>query len=237
MSAALHGSVLLLLLLLPVGAATPAKPRLVLTTFDVPGQNLPKPAPHRAPQPRKIVPPPLTPIVAPPPAIELPTLSPVVVAMVEQADAQAQSGGCDLTAPVQAALRTSTEVQEALASIPEERRSVANAIAVWNQTWVEPDELLTKPALDTIRATIATTIASASEECRKQPQGGPRLVYLPDHDRTTVLALGSAQWTWQEVADSAQPNPASNPMPEGVALAAGPLTSLYSFFTPVSASR
>ena len=73
--------------------------------------------------------------------------------------------------------------------------AVANAIAVWNQNWIEPDTAIDKNVYETIRLTIANTIIRASESCRLQPQGGPRLMYLPVNGTTTVIALGSGEWT------------------------------------------
>lgn len=186
-----------------------------LVTFDSP---LVAPAPTAKPkprQPRKIAPQPPLPDPLPPPMIEISVVTPQVVALLEQADAQAASGGCDLTAPVQAALRSSIAVQQQLPAIPTERRSVANAIAIWNQEWVEPDAELKTETIQAIRGAVATTIDAASQACREQPQGGPRLIYLPVSPKpgaeTTILALGSGAWTWQQVADTAKAHVATPP--------------------------
>ena len=207
LSLGLHGLALVLALLFATSAAKPPPPDLNLASFDVTTPGPPAPTPPKPPQPKKVPPTPRQPIVIPPPLIELPTLSPMVVELLAQSDAQAASGACDLTAPVQAALQTSPEVQALIPSIPSERRSVANAIAVWNQIWVTPDAQLQEQALASIRTAVVLTVAAASEACRLQPQGGPRLIYLPGPlgTETTVLALGSGEWTWQQVADSAQP--------------------------------
>ncbi len=207
LSLGIHGLALLLALLFATSAAKPPPADLNLAAFDITNPGPPAPAPPKPPQPKKVPPTPRQPIVIPPPAIELPTLSPMVVELLAQSDAQAASGACDLTAPVQAALQTSPEVQALIPSIPSERRSVANAIAVWNQSWVEADAQLQEQVLTSIRTAVAMTVAAASERCRLQPQGGPRLIYLPGPQgtETTVLALGSGEWTWQQVADSAQP--------------------------------
>ncbi|MEO6151580.1 MAG: hypothetical protein ABIT09_03010 [Croceibacterium sp.] len=192
-----------LALLLSVGHSK-STPLPVVATFDVKDPGPPNPAPTKQPQPHKVPPTPPQPIVMPPP-VQLPVVSPMVVALLEQADTQA-AGACDLTYPVQVALQTSPAVQEQLPTIPDSRRSVANALAMWNQTWVEPDLQLKPQALDIIRTTVATTIEAASAACRAQLQGGPRLIFLTSDTATTVLALGSGEWTWQQVADSAQPD-------------------------------
>jgi hypothetical protein len=201
LTGAVHILALLIALISYGQAGEPVEP--VLTAFDVPLAGPPEDKPPKAPQPREVPPLPPQPIEVPPPLIALPEVPELVMAMLEQADADTASGGCDLTTPIQAALRLSPDVQRELPTIPARRRSVANAIAVWNQTWVEADADFNKAVLESIRTTVTSTIAAASEACRLQPQGGPRLIYLPG-EADTVLALGSGEWTWQQVADSAQ---------------------------------
>jgi hypothetical protein len=199
----IHG--FLLLLIVSARSEAQQSPTEALATFDVSDPGPPAPEPTTEPQPREVEPTPPQLIVIPPPALEIPTLSPMVVSLLERADTQA-AGGCDLTYPVQVALQTSPEVQRELPRIPEQRRSVANAVAIWNQTWFEPDEQLSQSVVLAIRGTVAATVAAASDACRLQLQGGPRLIYLPGIPDTTVLALGSGEWTWQQVADSASPD-------------------------------
>lgn len=206
-------------LMFPLRAQTPSARQPNMVAFDSP-----VPAPSAKPkprQPRKIAPQLPLPDPVPPPLIKLSVVTPQVVALLEQADAQAASGGCDLTAPVQAALQSSAAIQQQLPAIPVERRSVANAIAIWNQDWVQPDAQLNVEVIDTLRDAIATTIEAASQACRMQPQGGPRLIYLPGSAKTgtgtTILALGSGAWTWQQVADTAKadaaiPSPQPRPL-------------------------
>ena len=214
LSVAVHIAVIALVLLF---AGAPAKQtfRPSIATFDVNVPGPPSPTPPKAPQPHPVPPQPPLPLVIPPPALIIPHKTDIVASLLEQADVQSAVGGCDLTAPVQAALQTSPDVMLQLPTIPVEHRSVANAIAVWNQNWIEPDTTIDKDVYETIRLTIANTIARASESCRLQMQGGPRLMYLPVNGTTTVIALGSGEWTWQQLADSAQPqiiNQADQPL-------------------------
>jgi len=202
LTGAIH--ILALLVALTSRGQTIEPVRPTLTTFDVrapepPTEQPPTPDPSRsvpvlAPQPVEV----------PQPPIELPVLPALVVTMLAQADAA--GGACDLTAPIQAALRMSPEVQRDLPRIPSSRRSVASAIALWNKTWVVPSDALDGPALTSVRQIIAATIAAASEACRGQLQAGPRLIFLPG-EPDTVLAVGSGEWFWQQVADTAQIGP------------------------------
>ncbi len=195
--------------LIPLSVAGPPAKAPKLVAFDSPVPGPPQPAKPKPRQPKKVRPQPLVAEKVPPPILEIPIVTAQVVALLEQADAQADSGGCDLTPAVQAALRSNAAVQDELLTIPVERRSVANAIAIWNQAWVEPDGQIKAEALDTIRVAVAATVSAGSEECRLQQQVGPRLIYLPGARHasgdTTVLALGSGNWTWQQIADTAQP--------------------------------
>ena len=115
----------------------------------------------------------------------------------------AVGGPCDLTDPVQAALRTNGQVLQQISAIPADRRSVANAIALWNEVWVPIDNTTSQNTITPIRDTVVRVVQAATEDCRNQVQAGPRLIYLPDASgQTVIFALGSGQWTWQQVAQT-----------------------------------
>jgi hypothetical protein len=120
------------------------------------------------------------------------------------ASALPTGSACDLTDPVQSALQANADVRARLPMIPLNQRSVANAVMVWNAGWLHTDDPLAKDAYVAIRDAVAGAVMAASDACRSQVQIGPRLVILPgDHGPATVIALGSGQWTWQQVADTA----------------------------------
>lgn len=218
---AVHAGLLALLL---VQVAEPVRPvASALTMFDVTGLNADEVSkPPKAPQPKpKPVPPtPPQPVVVPPTV--LPTPSAMVVALLDQADTATMGGACDLTGPVQAALQSSELVAASVPQIPRDQRSVANAIMIWNAAWISPDARFDPAAFDAIRNVVAETVAAASEECRLQPQGGPRLIMLPGATENTVLALGSGTWRWQDLLDTAQPSDA-----ETQTAAIGTLPSIF----------
>lgn len=192
------------MLMMPSVAPPRPVPR-ALAVFDVSASAAMSDAkPPEAPQPDPVEPTAPQPVIVPPPVVPLPTPNETVVAMLEQIDAAASGGACDLTDPVQAALRQSEKVAESLPQIPQTRRSVANAIMVWNVEWVALHETLDSAAMAAIRDTVAGTVAAASTECRLQPQRGPRLILLPGLRETMVLALGSGVWRWQDLLDSAR---------------------------------
>ncbi len=196
---------LLLMLLAPILTPRRAK-AATLNLFDVAAAPQPRPASPKPRQPRPIPPVPPQPVVVPPLVVPLPVPNDAVVALLEQSEAAATGGACDLTAPVQAALQADEAVMASLPTIPSEQRSVANAITVWNQNWLAPDGHLDANAMVAIRDVVAGVIAMSSPECRLQPQGGPRLIILPGEPKNTVLALGSGEWRWQDLLETARPD-------------------------------
>ena len=202
---AIH-AVIVLLALLP--AAAPIAVRgASLKIFDVPqGPPDPDPEPARPRQPLRVPPQSVDAVVVPPPIIPLPAPSAIVVTMLAQSEVDARGGACDLTDPVRAALLESALVQDRLTRMPRAHRSVANAIMVWNTEWIVLDHRLDFEALDAIRDVVAGTVAAASETCRLQGQNGPRLMIIPIADTSIVLAIGSGQWRWQDVLQTARPD-------------------------------
>ena len=138
------------------------------------------------------------PVVLPKLPVTLPLPPEVVLLLTE---ASQQSGACDLTAPVQAALQADPAVANAVILLPRDARSVANAVMVWNEVWFPSDES-EATALTAVREAIVTTIDAASPRCRQAQQTGPRFLTLGDTD-ATVLALGSEEWRWQDLVDTA----------------------------------
>lgn len=201
---AIHAGVVAVLMMPTI--TTPRSVPRALAVFDISASAaMADVKPPKAPQPEPVAPTVPQPVIVPPPVIPLPSPNETVVAMLEQTDAAASGGACDLTDPVQAALQQSEVVAASLPQIPQARRSVANAIMVWNEQWVALHETLDPAAMAAIRDTVAGTVAAASPECRLQPQSGPRLILLPGVSDTTVLAVGSGVWRWQDLLDTARP--------------------------------
>jgi hypothetical protein len=191
-------------LLFITNRAEPQTIKPSLSVFDISATST-NPEPPKAPQPKPVKPTRPWPVIVPPPEITLPPANTLVVALLDQTEGAANGGACDLTAPVQAALQSNEAVRASLPLIPPDKRSVANAIMLWKAAWLADDQQLDNNAVAVIRDVIADTIAAATPECRLQPQAGPRLLLLPGMGDTVVLAVGSGQWRWQDLLDSAQP--------------------------------
>ncbi len=207
----LHAAVIALVMLSRSPKSAIEKPGL--TAFDIANdgdhQSQRQTRPHRA---QTVVP---VPALAPPihlaiidPVQSLPQISPIADLSLVGAPV-AIEGGCDLTQPVQQALRQSDDVRRLLPAIPADRRSVANAVVVWNAGWIEAGAAPAQAAFATIRQAVTQVVTAASAVCRSQLQRGPRLLYVPGATgKTMVLGLGSGQWTWQQLIDG-QPVPAT----------------------------
>lgn len=209
MVVALHAAVASLILLSRTNVAAAASSSLI--AFDIaapatPGLHAP---PHadvqQVAQPK---------IAAPEPSLELTRVDvsaslPVMMPVVDTAaldGANPFEGGCDLTAQVQDALRHSAAILHQLPTIPAASRSIANAIVLWNAGWIAPQAGPAQAPLVAIRQAIEQLVATSSVACRTQQQTGPRLIYLPDDTgKTTVLAVGSGQWTWADLSADALP--------------------------------
>lgn len=210
----LHAAVISLILV--SRARLPIEPTSSLAAFNVgTGDDRPRTIhPVRAHRAKAVAPPTPTPTHLP--LVDLANSEPVQPSLATPPTADielagvAAGAGCDLTPSVQDALRGSGDISRYLPNIPVDRRSIANAIVVWNAGWTNPDAAPGQSAYATIRQTITQTVLAASAKCRSQVQAGPRLIYLPgDAGRTAVLVLGSGNWTWQQVADGTLPPPAT----------------------------
>jgi hypothetical protein len=212
---ALHAATIALVML--SRSTPPTAANVGLVAFDVKSGAIPQPHPaHLHPHIARVV------AIASTPPLPIPLIEIAPIAGVPagpnaalftnislQQTAVAMGAACDLTQPVQDALRHDQVVERQLPTIPADDRSVANAIVLWNAGWINAANAPTQAALATIRQAITQTITVSSAECRNQVQAGPRLIYLPvSAGKTLILALGSGRWTWQQLVDGTLPPPA-----------------------------
>jgi hypothetical protein len=103
---------------------------------------------------------------------------------------------CDLTATLAGVFAQSPEVQQGLAELPEAKRSVANAIMLWDGQW-SPESQSGGHGL--LRALLVKAVSAARPDCLLQSNKGPVLFLVPDHQTTVVLAIGSGEWHWGDL--------------------------------------
>ncbi|MBA3810959.1 MAG: hypothetical protein H0X27_04805 [Caulobacteraceae bacterium] len=117
------------------------------------------------------------------------------------------SDPCQLAQTLQLALQADARIQGALALIPRDSRSVANAIMFWDGRWVAVNALGGEAALEPIREAIVQGLATAPPDCRERFNSGPILVTVEGPAGATVLVVGSGPW---RVADLIAQGPELN---------------------------
>ena len=128
-----------------------------------------------------------------------PLSDPVSVAV---AAAGAKGQACDLTTWLQQALQADPQVRAALASMPRRALSLSNAMMLWDSDWV-PGDPQAAAGLAAVRAAVLAGVRAAPTGCLAAPVRGPELMTLTDDAGTTVIAIGSGEWRWQDLLTSA----------------------------------
>ncbi|MDI1364462.1 MAG: hypothetical protein PSX79_06270, partial [bacterium] len=118
-------------------------------------------------------------------------------ASVVEAASLAAGQECELGSWLQGALQDSQDVRSALGEIPRPARSVANALMLWNGAWVETPNA--ERGLSVIRAAVMSGIRAAPAPCRDEIVHGPVLLTLLDPTGSTLLAVGSGEWRWDDL--------------------------------------
>lgn len=181
--------------------------------------DAPDPTP-RPPPPAALEPLPETPLPIPETElVDVPVLTPqfdaepdpattgdVSMPVPRNAVGNGASGGCSLAESVSQALERDAEAKAALARIPAQSRSVANAVMLWDGRWIAPERVGGQAALISVQTAVAEALASAPAECRSRSETGPVLLILNDAPETIVLALGSGTWRWSDLSISMLPD-------------------------------
>ena len=144
-----------------VDAATPPKPSRgeVLSTFDVAQATPPAPVTQRLPPVRPLAP---LKLAWTKPTIDLPAIP--IASLSDPVGMP--NGSCDVTSIVQQALRDSPEARDAVAALPPEARSVANAVMLWDGSWIAG----AAPRYGTVvRLTPAMCLNSSPARCAEVP--------------------------------------------------------------------
>ncbi len=117
----------------------------------------------------------------------------------QPASAQIGMGpACNLTPAVVRDFSQNPVVRQGVSELPAVEKSVANAVQIWDGAW--PQETLSGgKAL--LRAVLAREIAAAPAGCLKQVNNGPVFFMVPDGAVTTIVAVGSGQWTWGQLVE------------------------------------
>lgn len=141
--------------------------------------------------------PPVAVPVAAPPVTEVAFATDISAPPVDIAVTAAGTDDCAMIESLTAALRDDPRTPAALAAVPASARTVANALMLWDGHWIAS---AAPGAVERLRGIIVARVRATSSACQAVPVTGPRLVIVPDAGGTIVLAFGSGNWSWAEVA-------------------------------------
>ena len=137
----------------------------------------------------------------------------------------AEGGGCSTLDLVAKSLRAEPAAVAGVARTPPEDRSVAGAVVIWNAGWSETASAPAEP-LGPARIVIEQNLRSIPDTCLDEPVAGPRLVPMPEGDRTIFLAIGSGNWTWRQLLTDPLPPLPLPPLQSGDQ----PVRSIWDWF-------
>ncbi len=144
---------------------------------------------------------------------------------VEQVPASpGAGGGCTTFELVAKSLLAEPSAVAGIASTPPEKRSIAGAVVIWNAGWSDTASAPAEP-LGPARIVIEQNLRSIPDRCLDEPMAGPRLVPMPEGERTIFLAIGSGNWTWRQLLS--EPLPA---LQGGVQSGDEPVRSVWDWF-------
>ena len=84
--------------------------------------------------------------------------------------------------------------------------NLPSIVMIWDGGWADPPAIGGPQALDPIQTGVLQTVLSAPPVCQSEIVRGPRLIVVGDEHDSTVLAFGSGEWRWGDLAeDKARP--------------------------------
>lgn len=185
-AAALHLG--LLVLLVSAGRISPAPVKrsgvmtmVALTPYRATGRPPPPALPSRIAEPQRV-------------------LSEFTFSDQPDANTNGATGACATLPLIAHALVADPAALTAIVAAPPETRSIADAIVLWNAGWAEAASLPDAP-LAPARATVEQSLRTLPDACLDEALAGPRLVPVPNGDRTMFVAIGSGNWSWRQLID------------------------------------
>lgn len=163
--------------------------------------SAPAPRPASAPSPHTE-----TPFEAPEAALPLPHWHVSAEARIEAElalEGVAEARRCDLAGALRAVLQANAEVVDAVAVMPRAAGSAANAVMLWDGAWLSAAAAAPGHG-DVVESAVGDLVRAASPECRATAMIGPQFVFLDDARGGTVLVIGSGEWRWDDLIQSAE---------------------------------
>lgn len=124
--------------------------------------------------------------------------------------------GCSLASTIATAIEADPEAMQALGALPAGYRTEADAVMLWNGDWAHDEAASLSPTapfsfftavadpadspIAPLKKVVVTTLATAPEDCLQATVTGPQLIPIHEANRTTMLAIGSGEWQWTNLA-------------------------------------
>lgn len=121
--------------------------------------------------------------------------------------------GCGMAGLLAKGISENPAAMAAVAALPREVRSDADAVMLWNGTWLDSSQsaalgdvpvvsaLTGHDPVTVLKSVILTTLAAAPAECREVASLGPQMIPVVETSRTTMLVIGSGQWRWASLLE------------------------------------
>ena len=121
--------------------------------------------------------------------------------------------GCGMAGVLAKGISESPEAMAAVAALPKEVRSEADAVMLWNGAWLDTgqgsvlsavpvlSELTGQDPVTALKTVILATLAAAPAECREVTSLGPQFIPIAEPGRTTMLVIGSGAWRWSSLIE------------------------------------
>ncbi|MGZ3304846.1 MAG: hypothetical protein ACXU8U_03205 [Asticcacaulis sp.] len=103
---------------------------------------------------------------------------------------------CNLTPILAQDMTRNPLVRQGLDELPRTERSVANAVMMWDGQW--PEETL-RGGKALLRALLVREISASAPNCRQNLNHGPVFFLVPEGEGTAVIAVGSGDWSWNDL--------------------------------------
>ena len=121
--------------------------------------------------------------------------------------------GCGMAGMLAKGISENSEAMAAVAALPRDVRSEADAVMLWNGTWLDTGSSAALSALPVVSAmtgqdpvtvlktVILATLAAAPAKCREVESLGPQLIPVAEPGRTSMLVIGSGAWRWASLLE------------------------------------
>ncbi len=146
-------------------------------------------------------------IVPPVPDSHMVALIPskLMIAAAPPVTGSGDGNGCSVSSAISAALIADQDAMAELAALPPAVRSDADAVMLWNGTWLDVDPevqaLMASSPIPALKRVVMDAVLALPVECQEVMTTGPQLIPVPEPGRTTMVVIGSGAWRWANLVE------------------------------------